>query len=88
MAVVAGERDGKWKNWYGGWASLCATDPRGVVYRECNPGRGEVRCVEDAVVDLEARLFVGLGDVEDVEWRGRRLRFEDVDVDLRPWPAS
>jgi hypothetical protein len=80
---VGGESDGNWKNWYGGWASLWPSGPRGVVYRDCNPGRGEVRWVEDDVVDLEARLFVGLGDVEDVEWRGRRLRLEDVDVDLR-----
>lgn len=42
-----------------------------------------MRWVEDDAVDLGARLFVGLGDVEDVEWRGRRLRLEDVDVDLR-----
>jgi len=53
------------------------------MYRDCNPGRGEVRCIEDDVVDLEARLLVGRGEVEDVEWRGRRLRLEEVDVDLR-----
>lgn len=42
-----------------------------------------MRWVDDDAVDLEARLVLGLGDVEDVEWRGRRLRLEDVDVDLR-----
>lgn len=81
--VVGEERDGNWKNWYGDWASLWPSSPRGVVYRDCSPGRGEVRCVEDDGVDLEARLLVGRGDVEDVEWRGRRLRHEEVDVDFR-----
>jgi hypothetical protein len=80
---VGCERDGNWKNWYGDWASFWPSSFRGVVYLDCNAGRGEVRCIDDVGVDLEARLLAGRGEVEDVEWRGRQLRLEDVDVDLR-----